>query len=89
MVAIWAILYCYRTSVDSALLGTLETINIWGSSVIWVMPPCGTYCIILTSDSDLKIYPSWETEENVTSRSSAYGACIFLSLIFVAKSKRN
>lgn len=84
MITIWAVLYCSLMSVYSAFLGIFETINIWWSNIIWIMLPCGTYYIILSSDSDLKIYLSWETEEKLTSRCSAYGAWIIaLFLIFV------
>lgn len=74
MITIWEVLYCSLMNVYSAFLGVLETINIWRSNIIWIMLPCSTYYIILTSDSNLKIYLSWETEEKLTSRCSEYGA---------------
>ena len=74
MITICAVLYCSLMSVYSPFLGVLETISSWQANIIWIMLPCGTYYIILSSDSDLKICLGWETEEKLTSRCSAYGA---------------
>ena len=89
MITICAVLYCSLMSVYSPFLGVLETINSWRANIIWIMLPCGTYYIILSSDSDLKICLGWETEEKLTSRCSAYGAWIIVLFLIFVQNQRN
>lgn len=89
MITIWAVLYCSLMSVYSPFLGVLETINSWRSNITWIMLPCGTYYIILSSDSNLKICLSWETEEKLTSRCSAYGAWIIVFFLIFVQNQKN
>lgn len=66
MVTIWAsfmlLAYEYFTQY---CLAYRRFKNIWEPNILWVMLPCGTYGIILTSDSDFIIYINWEIEEGV------------------------